>query len=751
MAEIHVDGLNGDDLSDGSSLNPLKTLDKALDIAIDNDVINLKPNSIYTIPTMSKFESKILTLKSESEISLAIVDFEGKSCNVAGNGKILYKLEIRNIGVWNSYSGNIAISVDYCRLIGTFDTSSWWTNSALQRINNSVLMNFRNITATGCSVNLQHAGGTEIPFYNNAFINCVGIRSGNGSSMLYNCIVSSGTRFHGVDKGNTITSDNEFDIIDDILYGVNLPFLVLLILIKSLDKIYTFSDSNWVEKTIQEPLTKEDFEENGMDDLSIIPQEKWAELQKPVEIYTWTDNEDVIESKISYTYIHFENSKLELTVPEYKPIYSLASPTILTWTNSEEDLQLEQRVLAETYTRYLLSKDNTTWYGYDGAEWVADREMTKAELEALTSIEFKELFGNKIYGESMYVRAILSSQNPNEPPVVRNMTITFKPNVAPLIVDPTINPDTVHNEYATVTSTIEDLEGDTVQYRVLIQKAGESYEEVDTWTSIASGNSFTRAYNYPYFNPGQNSIKVEARDQRGEISEWVGNLVLSNEDPTLVYTYTEFSVNGTIGDADGDDVTYRVSINGVLKFDYIPFAPSPRSFSYLWDSDDLNKGVMNDIKLEIKDTHGGYYTETFQVLGTYKGLMFKDENGSYFTDGKGDLLEWLDFGTIVGGQTTPAKKVTLENKNGFAVDSVEISAKDVFDTAFPSTGVTPELIPDVAVEFSENEMPFTPLHLLQLTDVMAHNDTKDLYVRIATSKHARRGGEFKITSKAEPV
>lgn len=113
-------------------------------------------------------------------------------------------------------------------------------------------------------------------------------------------------------------------------------------LIKSSNKIKTLSGEIWIDIDVTTP-TALDFETHGMNSISTITQEKWAELQKPVEIYTWTDNIEAVGTNVNYTYNHFEDPELELTVPEYRLIDKLERPiSILTYIDGEEVPVLKQ-------------------------------------------------------------------------------------------------------------------------------------------------------------------------------------------------------------------------------------------------------------------------------------------------------------------------------------------------------------------------------------------------------------------------
>lgn len=88
-------------------------------------------------------------------------------------------------------------------------------------------------------------------------------------------------------------------------------------LFKQNDKIFYFDGINFVDTNLTEPLSQQDFEQYGMDDISVIPKEKISELDN-FEVLTWTDSSDA--------------PKLELTIPETKPYKLLKDPYIAHWS-----------------------------------------------------------------------------------------------------------------------------------------------------------------------------------------------------------------------------------------------------------------------------------------------------------------------------------------------------------------------------------------------------------------------------------
>lgn len=132
-------------------------------------------------------------------------------------------------------------------------------------------------------------------------------------------------------------------------------------------------------------------------------------------LLTWTDAVEI--------------PKLELTVPEHRPITLLDEPiSLLTWTDATDVPELSTSVLAENAIYYQLSKDNTNWVGWNGTAWVDGYEMTKLELEALTAAEYELYFSNRVFAKyEMYIKAKMSLQIPSEelPLLFETVTTNF--------------------------------------------------------------------------------------------------------------------------------------------------------------------------------------------------------------------------------------------------------------------------------------------------------------------------------------
>jgi len=531
-----------------------------------------------------------------------------------------------------------------------------------------------------------------------------------------------------------------YDFIGYLPYDIESAqwFMHTFNLIKFNNKIYTISDrGEWFDTGLLEPLTKDDFVTHGTQLLPIISEERWDELGSDFEILTWTDREKI--------------PQLELTVPEYKPYKFLDNPSIVTYTEDEEIPILSQTVLASTKVRFLVSKDKTNYQVYRNSEWITvdkdnilEQGMTILELESIPQEVWAEWFENEAHKHSFDILIGMYSESPGTP-IIRSITVNYAENESPIVINAYIEPDTIHNEFAWVKAYVKDYEGDKISFKVLIKRAGQTefvqVSPLEGWYDRnTSETEITQAFNFPYFNPGENEIKLVVKDERGAEAEWIGKIILSNTNPTITIAYDDFSMRATIGDDDNDMISYRIAINGELVFDYTDFVPSKTLVNYVFDTSKMKFGEENIITIEVKDTHGGYAKQEFAVIGSYRGLMFKNENGEYFVNSNGEVLMDLLFDkTLIAGQISETKKIILENRHEFPITNVQIKPDN------------PNFVKGAVLEISETEMPFTPKDVIKVLEIMPSLGEKDFYVRVKTDRNAHQGGYFYIKSKATPV
>ncbi|WEG18469.1 hypothetical protein PQ478_08300 [Alkalihalophilus pseudofirmus] len=437
-------------------------------------------------------------------------------------------------------------------------------------------------------------------------------------------------------------------------------------------------------------------------------------------------------------------------------LQQLPSPTVYVWTNSGLDLVLSLSVVSEMRMRFLVSRDGKrTWNSFISGNWrqilpnnIRQQGMSLDEINSITKEDWNRWFRRGAIDLMVY----FESQSITSSPTLESFTVAFPSNEPPAIKNMRMTPEEIGRSNAVFQATIEDLEGDSFRYQMLlngqsIMKTGDGWSE---WTKIDEKVDIYQIFQFSDFATGSNALTILAEDDRGLQSTSPPIIFeLVNEKPFFsLFTHDDWSLTGTVIDSDGDKIQYRILINNVQVFPktassdptYSSYFDTPKEIRYVWSSDDLILGEENKITIEIKDEMGAILKKDIEgIIGKYRGLMFKNENGEYYSTDKGDILKFLDFGIIVAGQITEPRRITLENHTGFAVDDLEIALNP------PPTGYS--------VNLSKLNLPFLPSSKLAYGDsVIPENDSLTFYVSVSSStSSSSSGGTFEIHAKAKPL
>jgi hypothetical protein len=95
----------------------------------------------------------------------------------------------------------------------------------------------------------------------------------------------------------------------------------------------------------------------------------------------------------------------------------------------------------------------------------------------------------------------------------------------------------------------------------------------------------------------------------------------------------------------------------------------------------VNIGQSNTLVVTITDAVGGVTTITETFTADYDGLLFMDESNNYLSTDLGELLRYLDFGTLIAGYSSVAKQVQVFNKTGYAVSNAVMIGPGNINTA----------------------------------------------------------------------
>jgi alpha-tubulin suppressor-like RCC1 family protein len=241
-------------------------------------------------------------------------------------------------------------------------------------------------------------------------------------------------------------------------------------------------------------------------------------------------------------------------------------------------------------------------------------------------------------------------------------------------------------------------------------------------------------------------IEVIAEDEDGYTFTATYSLKLLNEAPNIKIAVSGHNLNLQITDVEGDRVQYLIKLGDTPIFPQTGNLSSlqytPVDLNLILPRDKVVIGQMNTITVTARDERGQEKTVPYNFIGDYAGIMFTDEAGEYYSTDVGEILQYLDMGTIIAGQTSISAPVLLLNKNSFKITNIILSR---------DKGSLPE---GVDVQLSKSDNPFEGADALSYEDTITlkSNETLTFYVRITSSLTADPGnGEFKVKVKADPT
>ncbi|MFF2090194.1 hypothetical protein [Paenibacillus sp. NPDC058174] len=126
-----------------------------------------------------------------------------------------------------------------------------------------------------------------------------------------------------------------------------------------------------------------------------------------------------------------------------------------------------------------------------------------------------------------------------------------------------------------------------------------------------------------------------------------------------------------------------------------------------------------------------------QLDEKYSGLMFMDTSQQYYSTSIGEILKYLDFGTLIAGQASLDLKVILTNTYPFDVKNIKL--------------LVDNNISDVNVEISKSNNPFIAKQSLTYDQPLVFDDKLEFYVRLNVKETAVGDGTFDIKVEADPV
>lgn len=324
----------------------------------------------------------------------------------------------------------------------------------------------------------------------------------------------------------------------------------------------------------------------------------------------------------------------------------------------------------------------TVWLLLDNPEEVKTRGLSLAELEALTSADFNQIFDQTQIDFVIYV-----PKKFNDGVSLSGITANFPANGAPMIDYFRAITNKIHAGDVDVIFKIIDPENEKVKYRLYVND-----QLVITKYNVTSNTDIRETIPNSAFKKiditstkvveDTNIIKLEAEDEYGAMSSETYTIIKIDNLPTLVGVLDEdtYEFNFTISDTDSDKVKYAAYINdvdtpiGTSTFMKVP----TNELTVTIPQNHIKINQDNILKLVLTDSVFGETTVLIKFKGTYPSLLFYDEAGDLLSTNFGEVLKKLDLGVICCGQTSIPVKVVINNNTSKAVKDLVIrSPRDI--------------------------------------------------------------------------
>ncbi len=120
-------------------------------------------------------------------------------------------------------------------------------------------------------------------------------------------------------------------------------------------------------------------------------------------------------------------------------------------------------------------------------------------------------------------------------------------------------------------------------------------------------------------------------------------------------------------------------------------------------------------------------------------LGFRNEIGLYYTDEAGNILRYLEYGTLVAGSTSEAYPVWVQNNADFPVKDMKVWVDP------------PTIKPGITVQLSLSNNPFVPIDEIPFPGTIPIGDARQFYIRFLSEVTVTEGGTFDMKAKASPA
>ena len=435
-------------------------------------------------------------------------------------------------------------------------------------------------------------------------------------------------------------------------------------------------------------------------------------------------------------------------------------------------------------SRYLISVNNgQNWLSFNSR----NNTWTETDLADIydAGVTAKDLTSRAVmnalptdYKSKVKIAAAISAEAFNSTFSIRDFDIEFEPNNGPEVLD-LVERD--NGEVVTISGVLNDKENDSISYRILTKhQIDADYKQIlprneGGWLRQKNGYKFEERFLLSEFKNGANVIKIETKDSRGETFEKTINFTLIQGTPEIkINSNNQFYANITLSHTLKKKVRFQIYINGIQKapvkegeWSEWKSTETPFTFDYTWNTKDLLNGLPNELEIKVQDEMKTETFAKFNVIGEYKSLLFKDQNNFYYSTDTGEVLQQLDFGTVIGGVLSDVYPVIIENKTGLSMDNIiiypdsttqeELAKIKLSHTAPDSKeGFVSSNETFVVKNYNQDASDFTTheyQNALKVPYVLDNNDTYTFYVRIESDEEiaSYKNKVFRVLANGTPI
>lgn len=391
-----------------------------------------------------------------------------------------------------------------------------------------------------------------------------------------------------------------------------------------------------------------------------------------------------------------------------------------------------------------------TWLPCTKAE-VATKGMTAATMAALTLDDYAQIFNQS---QIDFIAFIPQGST------LKNLVATFPANAAPIVDNVIADRTNIHSGDVRLVFTITDPEGTVCSYSIKVND-----KEVATGYNIMSGSSCNIELKNEWLNTiqnldkpstptPQNKITIVAKDEYGASSFYDYYITKTDNLPTYTGILVDDTYTFSIDDANNDTVKYVAFING-KQFASSDFMPVPTDkLQVVIDSDDINIGKDNVLKIMLIDSVGGvsYIEEHF--IGQYRSLLFYDEKNVLLSTDKGVALKKALLNTICCGQMSLPIELWMVNKTSKTLKTIVLSTPGFINDTYVNKVVGGSIVKVPVPGDMEAQIALDDTFLVEETKIiinsLAPNERVRFYIRVVSTNPGAKGGtfDFDITAKS---